>query len=122
MPVAGRFPARGVRAGWQAGPVRYSEFWALVDEVLGRAHGRVLAASLKLFVFASLAVRLAVPLDAGASWLQWVVFVGCVMGVAAAVGVVESVMARLRMPMVPHALTAAGVIVAFGFVLLVTVP
>jgi len=28
--------------------VRYSEFWALVDEVLGRAHGRVLAASLRL--------------------------------------------------------------------------
>jgi formate hydrogenlyase subunit 4 len=81
-----------------------------------------LAAALKLFVFASLAVRLAVPLDMGASWLQWVVFVGCVMGVAATVGVVESVMARLRMPMVPHALTAAGVIVAFGFVLLVTVP
>ena len=34
--------------GWQADPVRYSEFWALVDEVLGRAHGRVLAGSLRL--------------------------------------------------------------------------
>ena len=28
--------------------MRYSEFWALVDEVLGRAQGRVLAASLRL--------------------------------------------------------------------------
>jgi formate hydrogenlyase subunit 4 len=42
--------------------------------------------------------------------------------VAALVGVVESVMARLRMPLVPHVLTAAGVIAAFGFILLVVVP
>jgi formate hydrogenlyase subunit 4 len=40
--------------------------------------------------------------------------------VAVLVGVVESVMARLRMTAVPHALTAAGVIAAFGFILLVT--
>jgi formate hydrogenlyase subunit 4 len=48
--------------------------------------------------------------------------VACVIAVAVVLGVVESVMARLRMPMVPHALTAAGVIAAFGFVLLVTMP
>ena len=28
--------------------MRYSDFWALVDEVLGRAHGRVLTAQLRL--------------------------------------------------------------------------
>ncbi len=28
--------------------MRYSEFWSLVDEVLGRAHGRVLTSSLRL--------------------------------------------------------------------------
>ncbi len=38
----------GAGDGWQAGAVRYSEFWSLVDEVLGRAHGRVLAGSLRL--------------------------------------------------------------------------
>jgi hypothetical protein len=32
------------------------------------------------------------------------------------------VMARLRMPMVPHVLTAAAVVAAFGFVLLVALP
>lgn len=81
-----------------------------------------LASALKLFVFASLAVRLAVPLDLDNLWLNWAAFVVCVGVVAVALGVVESVMARLRMPMVPHALTAAGVIAAFGFVLLVTMP
>jgi hypothetical protein len=28
---------------WQAGAVRYSEFWSLVDDVFGDAYGRTLA-------------------------------------------------------------------------------
>jgi formate hydrogenlyase subunit 4 len=81
-----------------------------------------LAASLKLFVFAALLVRLAVPLDFGSAWVEWPAFVAAVLLVAVLLGVVESVMARLRMTVVPHVLTAAGVIAAFGFVLLVTTP
>jgi formate hydrogenlyase subunit 4 len=80
-----------------------------------------LAASLKLFAFAALVVRLAVPLQLPYT-ANWLVFVVAVLVVAALVGVVESVMARLRMPAVPHVLTAAGVIAAFGFVLSVALP
>jgi formate hydrogenlyase subunit 4 len=81
-----------------------------------------LAAALKMFVFAALIVRLAVPLEATSTWVNWIVLPLGTLTVAALVGVVESVMARLRMPLVPHVLTAAGVIAAFGFILLVVVP
>jgi formate hydrogenlyase subunit 4 len=78
------------------------------------------AAALKLFISAALVVRLAVPLDWGSPWIDWPIFTVCVLAVAVLVGVVESVMARLRMTAVPHVLTAAGVSAAFGFILLVT--
>jgi formate hydrogenlyase subunit 4 len=81
-----------------------------------------LAAALKLFVFAALVVRLAMPLELGSELANWLVFVPATLVLAVLVGVVESVMARLRMPLVPHVLTAAGVIAAFGFVLLVALP
>lgn len=79
-----------------------------------------MAAALKLFVFAALTVRLAVPLNFENSWAEWVVFLVCVNMVAVALGIVESVMARVRMNLVPHVLTAASVIAAFGFIFLVT--
>src|SRR4029079_15120239 len=81
-----------------------------------------IAASLKLFVFSALVVRLVVPLELAASWLSWPLFIGATLVVAVLVGVVESVMARLRMPLVPHVLTAAGVTAAFGFILLIALP
>ena len=81
-----------------------------------------LAASLKLFLYASLVVRLVVPISPGYAWLDFVLFVVCVIGVAVLLGVVESVMARLRLTLVPHVLAAAGVVAAFGFVLLLTIP
>ena len=80
------------------------------------------AAALKMFVFAALIVRLVVPLATGYAWANWIVLALGTLAVAALVGVVESVMARLRMPLVPHVLTAAGVIAAFGFILLVVLP
>jgi len=81
-----------------------------------------LAAALKMFVFAALIVRLAVPLETTYAWVNWLVLPLGTLVVAALVGVVESVMARLRMPLVPHVLTAAGVIAAFGFILLLVAP
>ncbi|HEX5105452.1 MAG TPA: NADH-quinone oxidoreductase subunit H [Pirellulaceae bacterium] len=80
------------------------------------------AAAIKLFVFASLLVRLAVPLDPQNAWVSYPAFAASVCVVAVLLGIVESVMARLRMTLVPHVLTAAAVIAAFGFVLLVTLP
>ncbi len=81
-----------------------------------------LAASLKLFLYASLVVRLVVPIVSGHALLNLFVFVACVIVVAGVVGIVESVMARLRLKLVPHVLAAAGVVAAFGLVLLLTIP
>jgi formate hydrogenlyase subunit 4 len=80
------------------------------------------AAAIKMFVFASLLVRLTVPLDTSNAWVSYPVFLVAVCAVAVVLGVVESVMARLRMTLVPHVLTAAAVTAAFGFILLVTLP
>jgi formate hydrogenlyase subunit 4 len=79
------------------------------------------AAALKMFLFASLLVRLVLPLELINVWLQWPAFLAGVLVVAAGVGLTESVMARLRMPLVPHVLTVAGVLSAFGLILLVTI-
>ena len=76
-------------------------------------------AALKLFVFAALIVRLAFPLTTGYALLDWPLFVGAVLLVAVAIGVVESTMARLRLTHVPVLLVAACLLSAFGVILLV---
>jgi formate hydrogenlyase subunit 4 len=85
----------------------------------GPAFGMVLyGAALKLFLFGALVVRLAVP-GTGLAWLDWPVFVGAMLAVAVAVGVVESSIARLRLPHVPVLLVAACLFSGFGTLLLV---
>ena len=79
-----------------------------------------IASALKLFVFAALGVRLILPSDFGNPVVEWLVFLLGVIAIAISLGIVESVMARLRMNKVPQMLTAAGVTAAFGFILLVT--
>lgn len=86
----------------------------------GPAFGMILyGAALKLFLFASLLVRLLVPISTGVLFLDWGVFVVAVLGVAVVVGVVESVMARLRLVSVPQMLVTASLLSAFSLVLLV---
>jgi formate hydrogenlyase subunit 4 len=75
-------------------------------------------AALKLFIFSALIVRLAVPVASGSVWLDWPVFVVGVLAVAVIIGVVESVMARLRLTHVPVLLVAACLLSAFGIILL----
>ena len=79
-----------------------------------------IASAIKLFVFAALGVRLLLPLGVGNPVIHWLTFLVGVVVMAITLGVVESVMARLRMNRVPQLLTAAGVTAAFGFILLVT--
>jgi formate hydrogenlyase subunit 4 len=79
----------------------------------------VYSAAVKLMVFATLIVRLAVPIDTGWGIVNGGLTVGALLVVAALVGVVESVMARLRLVSIPHLLAAAGVLSAFGLVLVV---
>ena len=84
----------------------------------GPAFGLILyGASLKLFVFTALIVRLALPLQTGFSLLDWLLFLGAAVVVAALVGVVESVIARLRLPSIPSLLMGAGVLSLFGMIL-----
>jgi len=86
----------------------------------GPAFGMILyGASLKLFLFGALVVRLAFPMTGGSPWLDWPILVGGLLVVAVAIGVVESIMARLQMPHVPVLLVAACLLSGFGIILLV---
>jgi formate hydrogenlyase subunit 4 len=97
----------------------------MVHEVMVLDHsGPALAmilytAALKLFLFGALIVRVAVPWTTGSAALDWLVFPVALLALAVAVGVVESVLARLRLVAVPQLLIAAGLLAAFGMVLLV---
>ena len=86
----------------------------------GPALGMILyGAALKLFLFAALVVRLALPFATGSVWLDWGVFVAGMLAMAVVVGVVESTMARLRLTQVPVLLVAASLLSAFGVILVV---
>lgn len=85
----------------------------------GPALGMILyGAAMKLFIFAALVVRLALPLTTGYAWLDWSIFIGATLVVAVLIGIVESNMARLRLTHVPLLLVASCLLSAFGIVLL----
>jgi formate hydrogenlyase subunit 4 len=86
----------------------------------GPAFGMILyGAALKLFIFGALVVRLALPISTGYLLLDWPVFVLCMLLVAVLVGVVESVMARLKLTHVPVLLVASCLLSAFAILLIV---
>jgi len=76
-------------------------------------------AAVKLFVFGAAVLGVAAPLGGMGPWASWGAFVGAILLLSAGVGVVESIMARLRLQQVPSLLVAACLISAFGAVLLV---
>ncbi len=75
-------------------------------------------ASLKLFLFGALLVRLVFPPTNG-NLLEWPLFVLGMLALAVLIGIVESTMARLRLTHVPVLLVAACLLSAFGVILLV---
>lgn len=75
-------------------------------------------ASLKMFVLGALVVRLVLPMDTGDARADWALFGAGMAGLAVAIGIVESVMARLRLRQVPSLLVGACLLSAFGIVLL----
>ena len=77
------------------------------------------AAALKMFVLGAIVLHVVVPLATGNPWLDWPLFVAEMLGLAVIVGVLESVMARLRMSHVPYLLVGALLFCAFSFLLLV---
>jgi len=96
----------------------------MIHEVMVLDHGGpalgliTYGASVKLFLFAALLVGVVVPLGASNPWLAWLGFAAAACGVAVAIGVLESVMARLRLTQVPTLLVAASLMSAFGVILL----
>ena len=76
-------------------------------------------AALKLYLLGALFVNIALPFASGNAYLDWVVFAAGMLLLAIAIGVVESVMARLRLIRVPQLLVAALILTAFSLVLVV---
>jgi formate hydrogenlyase subunit 4 len=77
------------------------------------------AAALKLFILGTVLLHVVAPFQTGVWWLDCLLFVLEMLGLAIVIGVVESVMARLRMRHVPYLLIAAMLSCGFGFLLLV---
>jgi formate hydrogenlyase subunit 4 len=74
-------------------------------------------ASLKLLVLGALLVRLILPWDSGNPGVDAVVFMAGMLFIAVAIGVVESVMARLQLVRIPQLLIGTTMISIFALVL-----
>lgn len=85
----------------------------------GPAFGLILyGAAMKLFVLGAVLVRMALPMTYPSSWLNLAVFIGGMLALAVLIGVVESIMARLRLIRVPQVLVGTTLLSAFAMVLL----
>lgn len=96
----------------------------MIHEVMVLDHGgpalgtALYAGAVKLFVLSTLIVRLAAPVVTDQPLLRWPVFVAAMVAVAIAIGVIESIMARIRLLHVPNLLVGANLLTGFGFILL----
>jgi len=70
--------------------------------------------AVKLYVLGSLLVQLLVPIPEAGGWGGLALSCGGQVGIALAIGVLESCMARLRLPRVPQFLVGASVVAALG--------
>jgi formate hydrogenlyase subunit 4 len=75
-------------------------------------------AAIKLFVLSAVVLHVLAPFQTGWALFDWMLFVGEMLGVAVAIGVVESAMARLQLRHVPTLLVAASLLCGFGFLLM----
>jgi hypothetical protein len=73
---------------------------------------------MKLMVISALVLHVVLPVATGWLLLDWLIFVAGMLAVAAGVGVVESVMARLQMRHLPTMLLGACLLCGFGFLLI----
>ena len=94
----------------------------MIHEVMVLDHGGpdfafiLYGAALKLWVLSALVIGMVVPVT-DAAWSSLLLSVGGIFIVAVIVGVVESVMARLRLLLVPQLLVGAGALAAMAFLL-----
>ena len=84
----------------------------------GPAFGVILyGAALKLFVLGAVFVNVALPIATGNALADWGIFIAAMLALAVTIGVVESVMARLRLVRVPQLLVGATILSAFAMML-----
>ena len=76
-------------------------------------------AAIKLFVLGTVILHMIFPFQLQRAWMNWPLFVLELIALAMIIGVVESVMARLKMRHVPYLLVAAMLFCGFGFIMLV---
>lgn len=85
----------------------------------GPAFGYILyGAAMKLFVLGAIFMNIALPARTGSSLGDWGVFVVGMVLLAVLIGVVESIMARLRLIRIPQLLIAATILSAFAMLLI----
>ncbi|MEI7947582.1 MAG: NADH-quinone oxidoreductase subunit H [bacterium] len=93
---------------------------AMVLDHSGPLFGIILyAASIKLLVLGTVLLHVIAPFEFGNPWLDWPLYIVEILGLAAIIGILESVMARLQMRHVPYLLTGALLFCGFGFILLI---
>jgi formate hydrogenlyase subunit 4 len=94
----------------------------MIHEVMVLDHGGpdfafiLYSAALKLWLFAALVVGIVLPATPNA-WLNLLLATGGMFVIAVIVGVIESIMARLRLVIVPQLLVGAGALAAVAFLL-----
>jgi formate hydrogenlyase subunit 4 len=94
----------------------------MIHEVMILDHGGpdlafiLYGSAVKLFVLGALIVHLLLPIGAGPASVA--LFVGGELGIAVLVGVIESTIARLRLPRVPQFLIGVSVLAAIGLAVL----
>jgi formate hydrogenlyase subunit 4 len=76
-------------------------------------------AALKLYLLGALFLNVAIPFTGGNQFVDWGIFAVSMLALAVLIGIVESVMARLRLIRVPQLLIAAMILTAFSLVLVV---
>lgn len=84
----------------------------------GPAFGMILyGAAMKLFVLGAVFLNVVLPFSSGNQYLDWLLFVASMLLLAITIGIVESVMARLRLVRVPQLLVGATILSAFAMLL-----
>ncbi|MFA6568780.1 MAG: NADH-quinone oxidoreductase subunit H [Victivallales bacterium] len=73
--------------------------------------------ALKLWAFASLLVAIILPVRTGSFMLDSTIFIFGIFAISAAVGVIESIMARFRLDKIPKLLVAAAALSATALIL-----
>lgn len=79
---------------------------------------QIYASSVKLLILAAFLLHVLLPLNPAWFWRDWGIMLVGLVAVAGIIGVVESIMARLQLRLVPTLLVAACLLSGFGFLLI----